>query len=253
MLIGQFSDHLRGVKNLFIVPDERLAALPFEALGTGKRFGDTLTIQLLDRATLLPLLRDAAKPERPSERGAVLISPLGGESVGRRVASLDSAGWKPKAILGQAAIPERLLGDALSEFDVVHIIASAAPTSSNLQFSPGKWPTRVNGEVSVADLASTPLRARVLVLEIQGPGGTLSSRAITDWARAALESGTEGVVLELWSHPPASSLRFYDAFYKAISDGQPAANAASTARSAVARDSRFRDPVHWAGYAYYGR
>ena len=258
LLIGSFAAKLVDLKRLYVVPGAGLAAMPLEVLGRADRLGENISVRSLPRASLLPVSRDEAKADRPSERSAMLISPDGGDPARAWAAAARASGWTAAGLLGEQARPDRVLGDPLARDRVVHIVSDAIldparsmSGSSELCLRPSPWPAFVEGRVSSRDLAHVPLRAQVLVLEVHDSRGA-TAEGLLDLANAGLSTGADGVLLTLWKHPEPSSRLFFSIFYQAIGSGRSTPEAVSSARSAVALDPRFRDPVHWAGYAYYG-
>lgn len=257
-MFSPFAARIVGLKTLYVVPGAGLSAMPLEVIAGAGRWDEKISLRSLPRASILPIARDDAKADRPSDRSAVLISPGAGEPARAWTAAVRAAGWTPTDVLGKQARPDRILGDPLSRYRVVHVVCEATlePARSvsggpELSLRPGSWPAFAEGRVALRDLAHVPLRAQVLVLEVHDPTGA-TAEGFMDLASAGLSTGADGVLLTLWKHPEPSSRLFFGTFYEALGAGRSTAQAVSSARANVARDPRFRDPVHWAGYALYG-
>ena len=110
---------------------------------------------------------------------------------------------------------------------------------------------RQDGRLCTRELSEIPLRARLLVLSISDAEGT-RGQGLLALARSGLLAGADSVILTLWEPPAESSLRFFREFYRLLNSGSTTIVALADARAAIARDPKFRDPVHWAGYVLYG-
>ena len=257
-LFAPFLARLEGVKTLYVVPGAGLAAMPLEVLARADGPGGTLSFRSLPRAAVLSIARDEARAERPSELTALLVSPEAGESARAWAVASRASGWTVAGLLADDARPDRVLGDSLARYKAVHITSGAtldpvrsASGDSEIALRPSPWAAFGDGLLSSRNLSRIPLRASVLVLEVHDPLGATGA-GLLDLADAGLATGAEGVLLTLWKHPEPSSRLFFATFYETLAARRSPAEATAFARSAVARDPRFRDPVHWAGYAYYG-
>jgi len=213
-VVAPFVSQLDGVRRLFVVPGAGLAAMPLEAIGRGSRLGDRLPLRVLPSALTLPRLRDKSRIARATGNQALASMP--GPLAALRAAKFSAVGLDP----GSQPLSK------WSAFVVLHL----------------------DDRVIARDLAATPLCARVVVVETTDT----STAGIQGWADAGLQAGADAVLVEIWTHPAESSRIFFEAFYRALGSGQEPAEALGKARVVVARDPRFHDPVHWAGYVLFG-
>lgn len=258
VLIQPIAETLDGVTRLIVVPDDALAALPFEAIGRTSRLMQRYSIRYAPSVTLLRWMNES-KPDQPAPiRGALLLSEADSSGL---VEVLRSSGLTVESATGPLARPARLLNPATSGFDLIHLTSNATldPRLSpwgdldlHLSVDPDESPD--TGCLTATELLSAPLSSRVLVLCVGGPAdrARATGPGLRDLARAALAAGAESVVLSLWDPPSSSSLLFQAVLGRALANGEPPGKALDRARLAVARDPRFRDPVHWAGHVLYG-
>jgi CHAT domain-containing protein len=172
-----------------------------------------------------------------------------------------SLGMTVESATGPSARPARLLNPAPSKFDLILVACNATldPRLSpwgdlDLRLSADANGSPNSGRLTATELLTAPLSCRVLILCVGDPADRAQATGpgLRNLARAALAAGAESVVLSLWDPPPASSLVFQTAIGRALAQGDSPGLALDLARLAVARDLRFRDPVHWAGYVLYG-
>ncbi|MEO6808131.1 MAG: CHAT domain-containing protein [Isosphaeraceae bacterium] len=258
VLIQPIAESLDGVTRLIIVPDDALGALPFEAMGRSSRLMQRYSIRYAPSVTLLRWMRES-KPVQPGPiRRALLLAKA---DLPGLAAAWRSSGLVVESATGPSARPARLLNPAPSGFDLMFVASNATldPRLSpwgdlDLRLSDNANGLPDNGRLTATELLSAPLSSRLLILcpgdptdraRATGPG-------LRDLARAALAAGAESVVLSLWDPPSTSSLLFQTEIGRALAKGDSPGQALDRARLTVARDPRFRDPVHWAGSVLYG-
>lgn len=257
-LIGPFESRLSGVTRLVLIPGAVLASMPLDVLGRESRLIERFSVRYLPSLSFLAALRDDRRPERASGRKLLLIAPEGGRSWNDFSASCRASGWTVDSWLGPEARPDRILEGRLSDYEAVHLNSAAIwfPSRSvggetELLLSSGGDSSRSDGRLAAHELASVPMKARVLVLSVADRAGS-SAEGLRDLARAGLLTGARHVLLPLWPPPAESSRKFFADFYRALGSGETTESAFTLAKSATASDPRFRDPVHWAGYVLSG-
>ncbi len=249
-----FLPRIKGVSRLFVVPGAGLASIPLDALGQDARFRETVAVTYLPCSSFLPSLRDEARIARPADLKALVVSAF---SVRDMAATLRTSGWFVEGLAGPDATANRLRFEPLGRYAAIEIQADWLGPSrsilgeSALRLTAPETGRPGDGEITLRDIATLPMRARVLVVRpIEGdPPPTDFAREI---GRAGLLAGADAVVVALWKSPPESSSAFLGAFYRSMSGGSNAREAFFQARASLARDPRFRDPIHRAAYAYYG-
>ncbi|MDB5349832.1 MAG: Tetratricopeptide 2 repeat protein [Planctomycetota bacterium] len=257
-LILPFQAELAGVTRLFLVPSPASAGMPIEILGRGSRLLEGRAVSYLPAASFLAAMRDDQRPDRPSDRRLLFVDPDGSPRSEPLLAVLRAPPWSAQLWRGSAARADRLKVDRLSSYAAIHLSSRAVfeaiasgSGEPELCLTAGASPSHDDGRLSAQELSEIPLRARVLVLSISDRHGTTGDGLLA-MARAGLLTGSESVLLTLWEPPAESAQRFFLAFYASLASGTSAMTAFSDARAAVARDPKFRDPVHWAGYVLYG-
>ena len=65
-------------------------------------------------------------------------------------------------------------------------------------------------------------------------------------------AGNRNAVVTLWSVPDASAAQFVTRLFTHLKAGAPPDQALMKTKREMARDPRFGDAVHWAGFVLYG-
>jgi len=245
-LLGPFQARLDGLSRLFVVPGEILSGLPIEVMGREQRLLDRFSVTYLPDPGMLSDLRDERRARPVKSDGVLFLSSHDEREVRFWAMACREAKWKPVALLGLAASRDRLFGLALGSYSAVHLTAPIQPGDAHGGFSM----KLSDGLFTSRDLASLPLRARVLVLQFAGSEG-LTGEGIRQWAQAGLLTGAGSVVISLWEPPAESARVFFAEFYRSLEAGGTVSASVSKAREAVALVPRFRDPVHWSGFVVY--
>ena len=246
-LVGPFDTDLEGVTRLFLVPDGPLGGLPIDIFGRDHRLRDRLDVSYLPAPEFLPALRNSPRVEPASSDRLLFVSPQSEREVRFWAASARESDWKPEALVGDHARTSSLNELSPWVYSAIHFAAEVT------RETPLDEPafSLAGRRFAASDLLQLPLKARVLVLHFSETG-TATGDDPRRFASAGLRAGAGAVVLTLWSPPVLSARRFYGEFYRRLREGETPAGAVAAARAAVARDPRFRDPVHWAGYVVYG-
>jgi hypothetical protein len=274
VLIHPFASGLLGVTHLTIVPHDALGALPFEVLGRPERLLQRMSVFYVPSLAILRALRSRSQDELPSGSGTLILAVHQADGVGaarpswatvddlRVLAAIHRAGgWNPELALGPAAHPGRLLAGPVGALRVIHLAAAttldpgrAAWGDVDHRLAPGAPGPRGDGRLTASDLLAVPLRAAVVTLAFGTPAdrAMVTGPGVREIARGWLAAGARAVVLPLWDPPVDSGPRLLAELHRAIASGASPAAALETARLALARDPRFHDPVHWAGFVLYG-
>ena len=107
-----------------------------------------------------------------------------------------------------------------------------------------------DGDLSLATIRTTPIRAQLVIITAEGPPEVQMSRA-----RAFLDAGAESVMVSTWGVPPKVYDRLFDGFYEAINRDRTAAASAREARESLLRTSLNEyeqdDPADWGSMMLY--
>jgi hypothetical protein len=107
-----------------------------------------------------------------------------------------------------------------------------------------------DGDLSLASIRTTPIRAQLVIITAEGPAEVQLSRA-----RAFLDAGAESVMVSTWSVPAKVYDRLFDGFYEAINRDRTAAASAREARESLLRTSLNEyeqdDPADWGSMVLY--
>ena len=107
-----------------------------------------------------------------------------------------------------------------------------------------------DGDLSLATIRTTPIRAQLVIITAEGPAEVQLSRA-----RAFLDAGAESVMVSTWSVPAKIYDRLFDGFYEAINRDRTAAASAREARESLLRTSLNEyeqdDPADWGSMVLY--
>ncbi|MEM6453601.1 MAG: CHAT domain-containing tetratricopeptide repeat protein [Acidobacteriota bacterium] len=290
-ILGPIADDLDAPR-LVVVPDGALAYVPFAVLPAPDdariRLIDRHEIRYLPAASML---RASASSARRDGAVAVIADPVFARDdprLGRRIdraASVPADGLMPRfaRLPGSRREAERIgaLADGravrhLVDFDAhrgavadanldayafIHfathgVLDARTPALSGLALSAWDADGRPrSGLLRLHDLYAMRLDAELVVLSgcRTALGAEMRGEGLWGLTSGFLSAGARRVVASLWPVEDRASAALMDHFYTALwRDGQPPAAALRTAKRALRRERRWRDPYFWAPFVLQG-
>lgn len=283
-LISPFSREVEGYR-LVIIPDGKLAYLPFDAFltsspDTSKMDFRGLKYLVYDHAvsysysaTLLYYYFNSNKQANkelaafvPKYDGSKIDLNLVQNTVREQLfplpgAKLEVAGIT-KLIEGQIfkedeATEENFKANA-GNYDILHLamhteINDSLPMYSKLVFSPGK---EGNGMLDTYEVYNMSLKSRMTVLSAcnTGSGRLQKGEGVMSLARAFLYAGCPAIIMTLWSVEDESSANLMIDFYKNLLSGYSKDEALRKAKikHIQTADPLKAHPYYWLGYVSIG-
>lgn len=254
-------NQLRGISQLFIIPDGVLNYVPFAALpnSKGKFLGDEYKIAYLPAASALT--RAALES---STRKLLAVAPAEPKLHNtaaeiRGIGALFSS--RSRLVFGKQAT-ETLFKQVAGDYDYLHLATHGslnrnAPSLSALQLEPD---AQNDGRLELHEIARLKLRARLVTLSAcetaLGSGyftETPAGDEFVGMTRAFLGAGSRAVMASLWSVNDESTRLLMMSFYRHLlqtSDAQALAEAQREFRNA---NPRYRHPYYWAPFIIVGQ
>lgn len=236
VLISRFNAGLIGVSRLTLVLDESLSAMPVEVTGRERRLYRRYE---LSRATSLDLLLTRPRPMIPSKSVGLPNDDSSVPGIDRST----MAAWKELAgTNGLRVEAGSLESTTLSAFMGRNsVLNSSESGTESVQLRSGSFNDRA-------------IRTRTLIVAGVDPsrGELTSGRSLEQFAHGAILTGSAAVVLPLWKPPDASAPIMIDELQRGLIEGLRPGESLVNARETLARNPKFADPVHWAGYVLYG-
>lgn len=267
-------------RSLVIVPWGILHYLPFDALPlAGGRVADWAPTAYAPSASALVELRrrGAATPgprclavggadyggEAASARGGPLPrrGALGALPHSRReverVAGRFGAGATRTLVAGEAT-EGRLKAEPLETYSVLHLathgfVDASSPSRSGLVLGAGA--AEEDGVLQVREILRLPLAAELVTLSAceSALGELVTGEGMVGLVRAFFYAGADAVVASLWSVSDEASAELMDAFYAALAEGLPKAEALRRARLEIRGRPGWEHPYYWAPFVLVGR
>lgn len=251
-LIEPLQPHLGGVRELVIIPDRRLYAVPFAALWNaqaGRYLVEDFTLRLAPSATYQ---RDLPPPAQTpalvvADPPAAGLPPL---RASREEASGVAAMYGATLLTGEeatrAAFVDAARGSALIHF-AGHANSDATTSHAALLLADAG---NVPGVLGASDVARLVLqRNPLVVLAACGSvrGDPLHVSGMSSLARAFLLAGARGVVGTLWEIDDDVSARLFVRFHAHLRAGLPPSRALREAQldTLHSSDRRMAHPATW--------
>ena len=255
---------------LLLVPDRDLYALPFSALvdADGRHLIECHTLRVVPSVgTAVELEKRAAGRDRPIKPSALVVGdptfgaepswalPLPSARVeARRVAfQLEEHGYADNVErkVGDAATKAAVVAEMVSS-DIVHLATHGEPDGVLLG-----GPTKAEGKLSMGEVQSLELRARLVVLsECDSFRGKLSSDGVIGITRAFVAAGAPTLVASLWKVDDVATRELMERFYARLLAGGAMGDATAAMQGAMVsmiRDERRGWSVlEWAAFVVYG-
>ena len=253
-------NQLRGIRQLFIIPDSVLNYVPFAALPDSKGgfLGDRYQIAYLPAASAL-----TRKPPAGDGTSLLAVAPAEPE-LHNTAAEIRGIGalfpTRSRLVFGKEAT-ETLFKQVAGDYDYLHLATHGslnrnAPSLSALQLEPD---AQNDGRLELHEIAELKLRARLVTLSAcetaLGSGYFTETPAGDEFVgitRAFLGAGSHAVMASLWPVNDASTRLLMMSFYRRLlraSDVQALADAQREFRSA---NPRYRHPYYWAPFIVVG-
>ena len=276
-----------AASHLIVVPDGRLAYLPFEMLPLPDKrlLADHLTVSYAPSLSTLIWLHarpvstapsvfvafaDPVISQSPADHPAALLLPAGHQlsplpgTRGEAQAIARLFGADGVAFVGPDNTARRVR-DAAPRYRIQHwathsLLDEVDPDFSGLVVSPsaGQAPDSEAADdlVTVYDLARLSLQADLVVCSAcqTGLGTVRAGEGTIGMSKALLSAGARCVVLSLWPVPDRPTRRLMLAFYQALLRGEPPADALRTAKAEVRRGYPriYQYPFTWAAFVVIG-
>jgi CHAT domain-containing protein len=256
-LIAPVAQHIRQ-PNLIIVPHGVLHYMPFPALWSASRNQYLVESYTITLASSASALRYA--PKQRAGKGVLIFgnpdrSLPNAETEANGIGSI----YGTPAWIGKDARESRLRQDG-ARAGIVHIAAharyeSGRPLFTRIDLAPndGAAAQSEGGdgrlhlyEVYDLDLSATRLAVLSACETAMGPAS--EGDDLVALSRAFRYAGAASVVTTLWAIDDASTSALMNDFYHRLHDGVPAAEALRQSQLYLLRETRFREPYHWAAF-----
>lgn len=111
-----------------------------------------------------------------------------------------------------------------------------------------------DGYVTAAEWAAYDLRSELIVMSAceTGLGKEVAGEGVMGLPYALFVAGNRNTLLTLWKVPDQSTSDFVVRFFRKVRAGVPHATALAQTKREFVRDTRYRAPIHWAGFVLYG-
>ncbi len=252
---------LAGAKALVIVPDGRLAYLPFEALLTAPHTGAyskapyllrTHTVQYAWSATLLTDQRAQSVPERL----LLHVAPFAEKARAGLTTLPNSLNEKPENTAGDLLKGEQALADTFlhraATYDILHLSTHA---HAGQRGQPGiEFSDRM---VALPEIYAQRLNASLVALSAceTNAGQFAEGEGVLSLARAFAYAGARSLVASYWSVNDRSTANLFTAFYRHLKKGMTKSEALRQAKldllAEPGTDAR-KMPYHWAAFTLSG-
>ena len=250
-LLQPFAEGLASARELVLLPHRTLHAVPWAALqGPAGPLVDRLAL------VVAPSLASWRHCELRPGLGQRPVQPL---VLGVGGSALPCVRDEARSVAGRLGAGSRCLIDDQATLagwareaptaELLHLACHASARADNPDFSALHLH---DGLLSLHDVASQPLQARLVVLSACD---TLISRVapgdeLLGLARGFLLAGARTVVATLWSVPDRSTSECMLDFHDGLRQGLPPARALQQAQQQLAR--RWPHPFHWAPFVLLG-
>lgn len=252
-LVGPLTPFLEGRSHIRVIPDGVIQLVPFDALVIERRAG--VPTFLTQRYVVSTAMSPVAASRAPSAgHGGSLLAvagataPAGAADEVRAVAAA-YGGDRSRVMLGDAATEEEVR-DAGRTADILHIAAHAVPDDGEPDFAYVLLTSTAgeDGRLHAYEAVDWRLPGSLVVLSAceTGMGRVLAGEGVMSLGRAFLRAGAGGVVATRWP-VGEPTLAFMQAFYEALAQGEPPADALATAKLAMLR-GRYAAPLYWAPF-----
>jgi CHAT domain-containing protein len=133
-------------------------------------------------------------------------------------------------------------------------LSTEAPALSALVLGIDPADPSSDGYVTVAEWVGYRLASELIVMSAceTGIGREVQGEGIMGLPFALFVAGNRNALLSLWPVNDASTAELMRQFFVRVRAGTAHADALAAAKRALAKDSRYSAPAHWAGFILYG-
>ena len=263
-VVAPVISQLRG-NELVIVPDGEFFLVPFGALQDTEShyLCESFSIRVIPSLTCLKMTLDAPT-DHHCKRGALVVGDPWVNGVGlpqlpcaRREAYMIAGIVNTSPLIGPDATKEAVLR-RLSNVALIHLAAHGDPKTGEIALAPNlsrksKIPTRKDFMLTMPDVLSVGLRARLVVLSCCHSGqGEVYDEGVVGIARAFLGAGARSVLVALWAITDGATLEFMRQFYQHMVKGKRASEALNLATNCMRESTEFSATCHWAPFVLLG-
>lgn len=257
-LLRQRPVSARHARELLAVGAPRFDPAPMPALPTSPG-SDALRSMAIDGA-IASIAVDGTATRRAFDALGKQWSPLPGAE--REVRDVGRLFARPTLLLGEQASEEQMAAlNASGElrryrYLLVSTHGYLSYTHPSLSAIVLRQPGAggFDGYLTAGELPLYELTSELIVLSAceTGIGPVRAGAGVMGLPLALMIAGNRNAVVTLWSVPDASAARFVTRLFTHLKAGAPADQALMKTKGEMARDPRFADPVHWAGFVLYG-
>ncbi len=271
MAIKPIADMVQG-NELIIVPDGPLWLAPYSAFvdSDSKYLCESFRIRLIPSLTSLKLIADCPE-EYHSRSGALLVGdPWVAEvtnSEGEKPLEQLKFAKQEVEMIGKIIKIVPLTGKGATKIEVlkqmrsvalVHIAAHGCMETGEIALTPDPErssliPTKDDYVLTMADVLSVQLRARLVVLSCCHSGrGEIKAEGVVGIARAFMGAGARSVLVSLWAIDDEATLEFMRSFYHHLMEGRSASKSLNQAMKHLRESDKYSDVKYWAPFVLIG-
>ena len=279
-LLGSVPEY-RQKQSILVVPDGKLALLPFSALMDGPEYVlTTHVLSIVPSSTVLHLIRNRAQSQGYVEHPYVGVAawtkatPSAIAEVKRAVGGPEESEFVPlpesrhevqmvaddlpkpsMILLGENATETRFKELPLRDYGVFHLALHGYadlnyPDRSALVFAPESNGGN-DGLLQVREIRKLTLNASLVTLSACDTGlGPIGEAGVANLANAFVEAGAQTVVSALWDLEDHATARLMAQFYSHLAQGMGKAEALQQAQLELARAGL--SPYYWASFEVVG-
>ncbi|HSC64825.1 MAG TPA: CHAT domain-containing tetratricopeptide repeat protein [Caldimonas sp.] len=194
------------------------------------------------------------------------------DTLGKRWSPLPGAAREVRAVGRLFAHPRLLLGEQASEDQLAALNSSGelkgyryllVSTHGYLSYTHPSLSAIVlrqpgangfDGYLTAGELPLYELSSELIVLSAceTGIGPVRAGAGVMGLPLALMIAGNRNAVVTLWSVPDQSAAQFVTRLFTHLKAGEAPDRALMKTKQEMARDPRFGNPVHWAGFVLYG-
>lgn len=276
-------------KDLIIVPDDKLALIPFEALLTSNSQQEIINYKTLPYVlkshnisyanSATTLLNNSNRVNKKENVGEVLaFAPMFDNKLVALAepdtvrSTLGPLGWTEKEISGLAtyfksenyigiAATERVFKEKAEQFKIIHIASHGLvddqnPMYSKIAFTLDEKDTLNDGYLHTFELYNTQLNAEMAVLSAcnTGYGKVQKGEGVMSLGYAFAYAGVPSVVMSHWQVDDKSTYLLMDSFYKYLAEGMNKSTALRKAKLDLLENKNmaYAHPYYWGAFVAYG-
>lgn len=258
MLIAPLESRLQGKGRLLILPHRHLFHVPFASLYNDQQqryLVETWQLQQAPSATIWAYCRQRAAGEKPplllgypGVRGQADYL----EAVSGEVEDLARL-WPRATVLLHEAATRAHFWDAAPGCAIIHLAGhiyydDADPLASGMPLADGRWLRASDLYLRYGQLAG----ATVVLSGCESARVELAGSDVLGLTSAFLYAGATTLVAGLWKVDDAATAVLMQAFYQALSQGQPVAQALQSAQLHLLHQKTTAHPYYWAPFTING-